>query len=71
MGRMKLETIRPKTYSATLTTHELSTLLAGARMALSVMEANPQTETERARDALRRVLSDFDSALSDLQAEAG
>lgn len=44
-------------------------LLAGARMALSVMEANPHGETERSRDALRRVLSDFDSALTHLHAE--
>jgi signal transduction histidine kinase len=64
---MKLEEIRPKTYSATLTAHELSTLLAGARMALSVMEANPDRETERARESLQRVLSDFDSALEPLR----
>jgi hypothetical protein len=66
---MKLEPVRPQTYSATLTAQELSTLLAGARMALSIMEANPNSETERALEALRRVLSDFDSALARLHAE--
>lgn len=69
MERRKLEAARPQTYSVMLTSHELSMLLAGARMALSVMEANPHGETERSRDALRRVLSDFDSALTHLHAE--
>jgi hypothetical protein len=63
---MKLEQIRPGTYSATLTANELSTLLAGARMALSVMEANPEDESRRAREALRSTLDDFDSALGHL-----
>jgi len=61
---MKLEEIRSGTFSATLTAHELSTLLAGARMSLSLMESAPDTATERARSALQSVLSDFDAALA-------
>lgn len=61
---MKVEEIRPGVFSATLTAHELSVLLAGARMSLSLMESAPDGATERARTALESVLSGFDAALA-------
>lgn len=61
---MKVEEIRPGVFSATLTVHELSVLLAGARMSLSLMESAPDTATARARTALESVLAAFDSALA-------
>ena len=61
---MKLEEIRPGVFTATLTAHELSTLLAGARMSLSLMESAPDTGTDRARSALQSVLENFDAALA-------
>lgn len=60
---MTLEEIRPGVFSATLTAHELSVLLAGARMSLSLMESDPDGATERAREALESVLGSFDAAL--------
>jgi predicted DNA-binding transcriptional regulator YafY len=48
----------------TLTSHELSALLAGARMSLSLMETDASGATEEARAALERVLADFDRELA-------
>ena len=45
------------------TTHELSVLVAGARMALWIMRSDPQTPPE-ARDALARVIADYEDALN-------
>ena len=61
---MKLQEIRPGVFSATLTAHELSVLLAGARMSLSLMDNDPSGTTERARTALETVLESFDAALA-------
>jgi len=61
---MKLEEIRPGVFSATLTAHELSVLLAGARMSLSLMETDQEGSTDRARSTLETVLAGFDSALA-------
>ena len=61
---MKLEQTRPGVYEATMTAHELSAILAGARMSLAVMESDPSGATREARDALAAVLSDFDRALA-------
>jgi predicted DNA-binding transcriptional regulator YafY len=61
---MKLEEVRPGVFSATFTAHELSVLLAGARMSLSLMDTDPAGTTERARAALEAVLADFDEALA-------
>jgi signal transduction histidine kinase len=61
---MKLQEIRPGVFSATLTAHELSVLLAGARMSLSLMESDPEGSTERARSSLEEVLAAFDAALA-------
>ena len=63
---MKLNKIRPGVFAATMTAHELSALLAGARMSLSLMEADPGRSTEQARGALKLVLADFDAALERL-----
>ena len=60
---MKLQEIRPGVFSATLTAHELSVLLAGARMSLSLMESDPEGSTESARSSLADVLASFDAAL--------
>ena len=61
---MKLEEVRPGVFSATLTAHELSVLMAGARMSLSLMDTDPDGTTEKARSALEAVLASFDSALA-------
>ena len=58
-----MEEIRPGVFRLEITAHELSALLAGARMSLSLMEANPESSTGEGRDALRTVLGDFDAAL--------
>lgn len=61
---MKLEEIRPGVFQSTFTAHELSALLAGARMSLALMERDPSGSTAEARAALSAVLSDFDDALA-------
>jgi predicted DNA-binding transcriptional regulator YafY len=61
---MKVQEVRPGVFSATFSAHELSVLLAGARMSLSLMDTDPQGSTERARSALESVLSEFDAALA-------
>ena len=61
---MRLEEVRPGVFNATLTTHELSVLMAGARMSLSLMDTDPDSTTEQARSALEAVLASFDSALA-------
>lgn len=66
---MKVEQVRPGVFSATLTAHELSAVLAGARMSLSLMETDAAGATREARETLRRVLDDFDRALE--RARAG
>jgi hypothetical protein len=67
---MKLEEIRPGVFSATLTAHELSVLMAGARMSLSLMDTDPDGTTEQARSSLEAVLASFDSALAHTRAGA-
>jgi hypothetical protein len=61
---VKVQEIRPGVFSATLTAHELSVLLAGARMSLSLMESDPEGSTESARSSLADVLGSFDAALA-------
>jgi hypothetical protein len=60
---MKLAQTRPGVYEVVVTAHELSAILAGARMSLSLMEQDPSGATDQARAALSAVLSDFDRAL--------
>jgi predicted DNA-binding transcriptional regulator YafY len=61
---MRLDEQRPGVFQATMTAHELSALLAGARMSLAIMASDPSGATEEARAALGAVLSDFDAALA-------
>jgi hypothetical protein len=61
---MKLEEQRPGVFQATMTAHELSAVLAGARMSLALMESDPSGATEEARAALATVLADVDAALA-------
>jgi hypothetical protein len=67
---MKLEEVRPGVFAATLTAHELSVLMAGARMSLSLMDTDPAGTTEQARASLEAVLASFDSALARVRAGA-
>jgi hypothetical protein len=61
---VKLALQRPGIYEATMTAHELSAVLAGARMSLSLMEQDTTGATDEARAALASVLADFDAALA-------
>ena len=63
---MRLEQKREGVYAITLTAHELSGLLAGARMSLELMKTDPSGSTEPAREALEAVLTDFDAQLARL-----
>lgn len=51
-------------FQLTLTAHELSVLLAGARMSLALMQADPDGTPPEAQAALERVLKDFDQRVS-------
>ena len=68
---MKLAADRTGVYSVTLTSHELSGLLAGARMSLSLMDTDPAGATAEARAALARVLDDFDRELAKTRESGG
>jgi len=59
---MKLEETRPGVFVATMTAHELSVLVAGARMSLSLLEA--EGSTDRPREALETVLANVDTAMA-------
>ena len=61
---MKIAESRPGVFEATMTTHELSAVMAGARMSLSLMEQDTTGATDEARAALASVLADFDAALA-------
>jgi hypothetical protein len=61
---VRLEEIRPGVYQAVVTAHELSALLAGARMSLALMDEDPTGATEEARRTLASVLEGFDAALA-------
>ena len=60
---MKVEETRPGVFTIVAGAHELSALVAGARMSLSLMETDSSGATEEARKALESVLADFDKAL--------
>jgi hypothetical protein len=58
---MHIEAVRPNVLELTLTTTELSTLIAGARMALDALRnAPPDSVPADAVTALERVLADYD-----------
>lgn len=60
---MKLDEVRAGVFEARLTAHELSTVIAAAKLALRVMEGDDVTPPEAAR-TLRAVLEDFDRAVA-------
>jgi hypothetical protein len=58
---MHIETVRPNVLAVTLTTTELSTLVAGARMALDALRsAPPGAVPAEAIETLEHVLADYD-----------
>jgi hypothetical protein len=56
-----LERVRGEVVSVKLTLTELSTLVAGARMALDALRAQPGSAPDEAIRLLERVLADFDA----------
>ena len=58
---MHLERVRGEVVSVRLTFTELSTLVAGARMALDALRAQPGAAPDEAIRLLERVLADFDA----------
>ena len=62
-GLMRLTRTRTNVVTLVATSQELSALVAGARMALSLMRADPRAPAE-AREMLERVLADYDAGLA-------
>ena len=58
---MHLERVREEVVSVRLTMTELSALVAGARMALDALRAQPGSAPEEALRLLEQVLADFDA----------
>ena len=61
-GPVRIERARANVFTVTATSQELSVLVAAARMAYEAMHSAPEPPPPEALDALRRVLSEFDSA---------
>jgi hypothetical protein len=57
-----LERVRGDVVSVRLTLTELGTLVAGARMALDALRAEPGSAPDEAIRLLERVLADFDAS---------
>jgi hypothetical protein len=68
---VKVEETRPGVFTVVATGHELSALLAGARMSVSLMETDASGATEEARRTLESVLADFDRALGRARSDPG
>ena len=66
---MQLQRRRDNVFSVTLTATELSALIAAARMAADAMEQD-QAAPREAQQLLRRILRDYDQALTRHQGEA-
>jgi hypothetical protein len=60
---LKIELTRPNVFTLTATSHELSALVAAARMALDAMREDEKAPPE-AVGTLERILADYDSALT-------
>jgi hypothetical protein len=60
---LRITRTRPGVLTVVAADHELSTLAAGARMALSLMRADPDSPAE-ARESLARVLDDYDRGVA-------
>jgi hypothetical protein len=67
---MKVSRARENVFALTLTGQELSALVAGARMALDIMEGDPHAPQE-AIELLRSVIGDYDKALARLKTTDG
>jgi hypothetical protein len=67
---VRLEQIRPNVFTLTLASQELSALVAAGRMAVEVMEHDPNAPPE-AREVLAGVLRDYDAARKRLRDEDG
>lgn len=65
---MKVEQIRPSVFTLVTTSHELSALVAAARMALDFMRDDPNAP-RAAVDTLERILRDYDTALGRSRSE--
>ena len=63
--------MRPNVLTVTLTTTELSALVAGARMALDALRARPDTVPEAAITILARAVEDYDRARTRLDSDGG
>lgn len=59
---VRIERSRDNVFTVTATSQELSTLVAGARMALEAMRGAPEPPPKEAVEILERVLDDFDRA---------
>ena len=66
---MRIERKRENVVTVTLTSEELSALVAGARMALEAMRSAPEPPPAAVLGVLERVLADFDRARERLIAE--
>lgn len=60
---MRVREVRPGVVEVTASRAELSALMAGARMALDVLQADPRAPAD-GRDLLAAVLHDYDAALA-------
>jgi hypothetical protein len=67
---VKVTRARANVFTLTATSQELSALIAAARLALEVMEADPRAPRD-ALELLRGVVRDYDSALARLQKKDG
>jgi hypothetical protein len=68
--RMKVTRARENVFELTLTGQELSALVAGARMALDIMERDPHAPQE-AIELLLGVIGDYDKAIARLKTPDG
>jgi hypothetical protein len=65
---VKLARARPNVQTLTLTSQELATLMAAARIALDALRADPHAPST-AVELLERILRDYDRAVARLNAD--
>jgi hypothetical protein len=68
-GPVHIERKRENVFAVTVTSEELSALVAGARMALEAMRSAPEPPPAAALEVLEHVLADFDRARQRLHTE--
>jgi hypothetical protein len=66
---VRIERKRENVFTVTVTSEELSALVAGARMALEAMRSAPEPPPAAALEVLEHVLADFDQARERLNAQ--